>query len=307
MIQPVKFTALEETDSFGSFVIEPLEQGYGHTIGNSLRRVLLSSLSGAAITTVKIAGVTHPFSIISGVKEDVSELLLNLKQVRLRFDGRDSAQISLTAHGPGDVWAKAIKTVAGVEVINPDLYLTHLTDSKSKLEIDMTVEKGVGYMLAEEKRNDTEVGTIAVDALFCPVVRVNYKVEATRVGRRTDFDKLTIDVYTDGTIKPSEAVSQAAKILASYFTMFYLPQSSSVVVSDEHGQVGADSEDYAHLTIEELDVPARIVNAFRAASIETVADLLAKSRRDLLRIKNLGTKSLGEVEKKLKEKGIDLS
>lgn len=305
MIDLVKITNLEESDTFGRFVVEPLVQGYGQTIGNSLRRVLLSSLGGAAITAVKISGVSHQFSTIPGVKEDVAELLLNLKQVRLSLSGKDSAKITLSHRGEGDIRAGQIKTVAGVEVVNPDLYLAHLSGAKSKLDIEMTVEKGYGYMLSDEKPQ-TEVGVIALDALFSPVVRVNYKVEATRVGRRTDFDKLTMEILTDGTVKPSEALKEAAKTLASYFTIFYQPQSRPVTVSDEGQVVSSKNDETVSLTIEELDVPARIVNALRVAKIETVGDLRAYDRKNLLKIKNLGAKSLLEVEKKLKERGVEL-
>ena len=308
MIQSVKIINDEETDTFGRFVVEPLEQGYGQTIGNSLRRVLLSSLGGAAITVVKIHGVTHQFSTMPGVKEDVSELILNLKQVRLRLEGKESAKITLSAKGSGDVKAGDIKTVAGVEIVNPDLYLTNISDPKGKLDIEMTVEKGFGYAIAEERREGAEVGTIALDTLFSPVVRVNYKVEATRVGRRTDFDKLKLEVTTDGTIKPADAVREAAQILTSYFTIFYQPQSGQVVVSDEQGATTtAQADEHKSVTIEELDVPARIVNALKAAKIETIGEILAKPRRELLRIKNLGAKSLAEVEKRLKERGIELT
>ncbi|MBI4039629.1 DNA-directed RNA polymerase subunit alpha [Candidatus Daviesbacteria bacterium] len=305
MVDLVKITVQEENDTFGRFVVEPLVQGYGQTIGNSLRRVLLSSLGGAAITAVKISGVSHQFSAISGVKEDVAELLLNLKQVRLSMSGKDSAKITLSQKGEGDINASQIKTVAGVEVVNPDLYIAHLSGAKSKLDIEMTVEKGYGYALSDE-RPQTEVGVIALDALFSPVVRVNYKVEATRVGRRTDFDKLTMEIFTDGTIGPSEALKEAAKTLVSYFTIFYQPQSRPVVVSDEGQIVSSKNDETASLTIEELDVPARIVNALRAAKIETVGDLTSYQRKDLLKIKNLGAKSLSEVEKKLKEREVQL-
>ncbi len=296
-------TEVEKSD-YGVFIIEPLEQGYGQTLGNSLRRVLLTSLPGAAITTVKIAGAQHPFSTIPGLKEDVVELLLNVKKVRLILEGNDSVTLSLTKKGPGEVRAGDIDVSAGVTIVNPDLVLGTLSDKKSSLEMEMTAERGYGYLPTEEKHTDT-IGVIPVDALFSPITRVNYRVEATRVGRMTNLDRLVLEIWTDGTITPAEALHQAAKILMSYFLQVFEPKAQGlqegVAVSP------AVSDEVLKMRIEELDVPTRIVNAFANGGIETIGQLLGTPRLELMKIKNLGVKSLSIVEEKLREKGVALT
>src|SRR3990167_4829952 len=216
MIGPnFKIQTIEEKEDFGLFVIEPLDQGFGQTLGNSLRRVLLSAIPGAAITTVRISGVKHPFSTLPGFKEDIVELILNIKKLRVRLFEEEGTKLTLDKAGPGAVTAADFEKNPSVEVVNKDLYLGSLTDKKSNLELELTVEKGYGYSLAEERKGET-IGTIPVDAIFTPVTRVNYKVEETRVGRMTNLDKLILEIYTDGTISPKLALEEAAKILVSY-------------------------------------------------------------------------------------------
>lgn len=288
---------------YGLFIIEPLEQGFGQTLGNSLRRVLLSSLQGCAISSVRISGVQHQFSTLPGLKEDIVELLLNLKKVRLTIEGADSATISLSKKGPGSVTAGDIEVTAGVTIINPELVLGTLADKKSALEMTMTVERGFGYMSSDE-RHIEEVGVIPVSSLFSPVVRVNYRVEATRVGRMTNLDKLVMEVWTDGTIAPLDAVKHSSRLLVSYFVQVYepkaVPVSGSVAVSP------TISDEVLKMRIEELDIPTRIVNALANGGIETIGQLLGTPRADLIKIKNLGAKSLSVVEDKLREKGVAL-
>ncbi|MBI5449138.1 DNA-directed RNA polymerase subunit alpha [Candidatus Gottesmanbacteria bacterium] len=293
-----------EKAGYGKFVIEPLEQGYGQTLGNSIRRVLLVSLPGCAITTVKITGVKHQFSTVEGLKEDITEFILNLKKVRLIVEGSDIATLTLSKKGPGEVTAADIEVPAGVRIVNPDLILGTLADKKSELEAVMTVGRGYGYVPADEKHSE-EVGVIPIDALFTPVTRVNYRVEATRVGRMTNLDRLVLEIWTDETIAPLEAVKAAAKILVSYFLQVYEPKAQGV--SESVAVTPTISEEILKMRIEELDIPTRIVNALANGSIETVGQLLGAPRGELMKIKNLGIKSLSIVEDKLREKGVALS
>lgn len=289
---------------YGLFVIEPLEQGYGQTLGNSLRRVLLTSLSGASVTSVKIAGIAHQFATVPGLKEDVVELLLNLKKVRLVVPSDEPVTLTLSKKGPGEVTAGDLEAPAGVTIVNPGTVLGTLADKKAFLDMEMTAEKGFGYVAADEKKID-EIGRIPVSALFSPVSRVNYRVEATRVGRMTNLDKLVIEIWTDGTVEPMEALKQAAKLLVSFFMQIVEPKAAGaaemVVVSP------TVSDEVLKMRIEELDIPTRIVNALGNGGIETVGQLLGTARPDLMKIKNLGVKSLGLVEEKLREKGVALT
>ncbi|MCL4359892.1 DNA-directed RNA polymerase subunit alpha [Patescibacteria group bacterium] len=305
MFEPT-FTLKADTDrqDYGLYVIEPLEQGYGQTLGNALRRVLLTSLPGSAITSVKINGVTHQFSTLQGLKEDVVELVLGLKKVRVRLEGTDTATLHLVKSGPGVVTAGDIDVPAGVTVVNPDLVLGHLADKKASLEMELTVNTGYGFIVSEEKKSD-EIGVIPVPGIFSPVLRVNYRVEATRVGRMTNLDRLVLEVWTDGTIGAGDAIKQAAKILVSYFLQMYEPKAAS---GDEAVAVSpAVSDEILKMRIEELDIPTRIVNAFANGGIETVGQLLGTQRSELIKIKNLGVKSLSVVEEKLREKGVALT
>lgn len=293
----------KEEKNYGRFVIEPLDQGYGHTLGNSLRRVLLSGLEGAAITSVRIEGVKHQFSTLEGVKEDIAELILNLKKIRLKIFEGESHTLQLLAKGPKAVTVKDLEIPSGVEIVNPDLYLATLSD-KAKLEIELTAEKGFGYMLSDEKKTNT-IGVIPVDAAFSPITRVNYNVEATRVGRMTNLDRLVIEIWTDGTIDPEVALKEAAKNLMGYFLQIHEPKAiaedTAVAVTPQI------SDEILKMTIEELDLPTRITNSLKNGGIETIGQLLGTDRKELLKIKNLGGKSLVTVEEKLREKGVALT
>ena len=293
-----------ETSDYGKFVFEPLAQGYGHTLGNAIRRVLLSSLPGAAVTSVKIDGVKHQFQTLPGLKEDVVELVLNIKKLRLKLNDIDKAVLKLEATGPGEVTAEDIEDTGDVEVINKDLFLATLADKKAKLSIEMTVEKGYGYSLSDERKTDA-VGVLVTDAAFSPIVRVNYTVEVARVGRMTNFDKLVLEIWTDGTISPAEALKTASKILTSYFIQVYEPKA---VLEDANVAVTPTiSDDVLKMLIEELDLPVRLENTLKKGGIETVGQLLGTPRKDLLKIKNFGGKSFGIVEEKLREKGVAIN
>ncbi len=296
----------KETNDFGKFVIEPLDQGYGHTIGNSLRRVLLTSLQGAAITHVKISGARHQFTSMAGMSEDIVEFILSLKKVRLKISSDKPAKLTLDAKGPGEVKAKDIVPSAGVEIINKDLVLAHLADSKARLSATIVAENGNGYSLADERKTG-EIGVIPIDANFSPVTKVDYKVEATRVGRVTNYDKLTLEVTTDGTLKPSDALKQAAKILVDHFTTIYTPQPSSKKQKEQGVESqAAIADDDLKVSLEELDLPVRLTNSLKAGKIETIGDFLARDRKGLMKMKNMGPKSISMVEEKLKERGIEI-
>lgn len=305
MIDP-NFTIKTEVEKagYGMFVIEPLEQGYGHTLGNSLRRVLLASLPGAAITSIKVAGVPHQFSTLAGLKEDVVELILNLKKVRLSMEGGEPAVLKLNKKGVTAVTAGDFDVPAGVEIVNPDLVIANLTDKKAELDLEATVEKGFGYVQADERHVD-EIGRIPMDSLFSPVIRVNYRVDATRVGRMTNLDKLVMEIWTDETVSPFDALKSASKVLVSYFLQVYEPKAR--VSEDAVVVTPSISDEILKMRIEELDIPTRIVNALARGSIETIGQLLGTPRVELMKIKNLGAKSLSIVEEKLREKGVALT
>ena len=302
-----KFFQVETADqnnSYGRFVIEPLDTGYAYTLGNALRRVLLSSLPGAAVTLVTIDGVKHQFQTLEGLKEDIVEFVLNLKKLRVKLLDTDKAVLHLEASGPGKVTAADIKANANVEIVNKDLYLGTLADKKSKLSADITVEKGLGYVLADEHKTGI-VGDIPLDSTFTPIVRVNYRQEATRVGRQTNLDRLVLEIWTDGTIAPADAFKQAAKILSGYFMQIFEPKVKAL---DTNVAVTPTvSDDVLKMLIEELDLPTRLENALKNGGIETVGQLLGTPRKELLKIKNLGGKSLSVVEERLREKGVALS
>ncbi len=298
-----KVKSIEEKENYGYFVIEPLEQGYGHTLGNALRRVLLSSLKGAALTSVKFDNIKHPFSTIPGMKEDVVEFTLNLKKIRFKLEEDKEFNLNLEVTGPAVVTAASLEVPTGVVVVNKDQYLATLSDKKAKLSLKLTVKNGYGYVPAENQEKK-EYGVIALDSLFSPVVRVNYKVEQTRVGRMTDLDKLILQIWTDSTVKPSEALKEAAKILVSYFLQIYEPKAVS---TEGVAVTPAISEEILKMTIEELDLPVRVVNSLKNGGIETVGQLLGTTRENLAKIKNLGVKSLNLIDEKLREKGVALS
>jgi DNA-directed RNA polymerase subunit alpha len=296
-------TAIDKP-GYGKFILEPLDQGYGQTLGNSLRRVLLASLPGSAIVTAKIEGVKHQFSTLPGMKEDVVEFLMNLKKVRLTVDGDGPTNLTISKTGPCEVTAADIEVPAGVTIANKELVLAHLADKKSSLEAALTVERGMGYVSADEKHYD-EVGVMSVDALFSPVTRVNYRVEATRVGRMTNLDRLVMEIWTDATVSALEALKSAAKILDSYFVQVYEPKMAGAV--EAVAVTPAISDEVLKMRIEELDIPTRIVNALSNGGIETIGHLLGTPKAELMKIKNLGTKSLTVVEEKLREKGVALT
>ncbi len=293
-----------QTQDHGVFVIEPLSQGYGQTLGNSLRRVLLTSLSGSAITSVRIEGVKHQYSSLPGLKEDIVELMLNIKRIRLSVPEGEPVTLTLSKTGPCVVTAGDIEVPAGVVVSNPELVLGTLSDKKAVLDMKMTAGRGYGYVTSDEF-SVNEVGVIALDALFSPVTRVNYRVEATRVGRMTNLDKLIMEIWTDGTIEPRAALTSAAKLLVSYVSQVYEERTSPVAAPA--AVTAAVSDETLKTRIEELDVPTRIVNALSNGGIDTIGQLMAAPRTDLMKIKNLGAKSLSVVEDKLKEKGITLN
>ncbi len=303
MIEP-NFTVKVETDKpdYGKFIIEPLDFGYGHTLGNSLRRVLLTTLKGSAVTKVKIDGVKHQFSTVPGLKEDVVQLILNIKKIRFGLNSDKEVIMRLNLKGPKKVTAGDLDGEA--TVINKDLYLGELTSNKAKLSLELSVEPGFGYVTAEEFEGKKEIGSIVIDALFSPVSRVNYKVESTRVGRMTNLDKLILEVWSDGSISPLDAVKTASKVLVSYFLQIYEPKAKP---AEGVAVTPAISEEILKMTLEELDLPTRIVNALHNGSIDTVGQLLGTPKKELYKIKNLGAKSITTIEEVLREKGIALS
>lgn len=307
MNEPIfKIKQEKHTDTFGEFVIEPLEPGYGHTIGNALRRVLLTSIPGAAVTSIKIAGVKHKFSALAGLKENIVDLLLNIKGINFQLsDTKQSATVHISEKGPKEVTAADIVVSDGVTVVNKDHFIGSLADKKAKLDIELTIEKGQGYMLSEE-RKVAELGVITTDAIFTPVHRVSYAVSATRVGRQTNLDRLVLSIWTNGAIAPKDALKQAAKVLSSLFMQVYEPKSGSSIASDGVAISPSISEDLLKLTIDELDLPTRIYNSLRNGSIETLGQLLGTSKRDLMTMRNMGNKSITIIEDKLREKGISL-
>jgi DNA-directed RNA polymerase subunit alpha len=297
-----KTTAIAETKDFAKFELSPLEQGYGLTLGNALRRVLLTSLPGAAITRVSIAGITHQFTSLQGVKEDIVELLLNLKQVRISYSGDKPVNASLTATGPGKVMASDIKTPANVTIVNKGLVLASLADKKSKLNVKLEISPGYGYLPAKD-RQPKKLGEIILDATFSPVIRVNYQVETARVGRRTDLDKLILEIYTDGSLKPSQALDKAAQVLIRSFDQIINP-----VFEKEAAKPAEDTEanEAFELSVEELNLPTRIANALRKGGYSTVKDLAQATRQDIAKVKNLGSKSIDIIVAALKEKDIEI-
>jgi DNA-directed RNA polymerase subunit alpha len=301
-IQLPELKTLQEEGTKATFAIEPLHAGYGMTLGNSLRRVMLSSLGGAAVTAVKIDSVAHEFSTIDGVKEDVVEIILNLKKVRFRVFSDDPQFLVLTASGKGEVTAKNIKTTSDVEIVNPDQLIATLDSDKAKLGMEIKVEKGRGYVPVESREGEKlEVGMIAVDALYSPVARVRYNVENTRVGQMTDLDRLVMEVETDGTIAPSDAIRQAAEILVEHFQVVAgNPAGLSEATSREER---ADSS-AAKISIEEINLSPRTTNALINNDIKTVKDLLRLSDTELRELKGFGSKAYDEVKERIAELGF---
>ena len=294
--------------TYGKFVVEPLERGYGTTLGNSLRRVLLSSLPGVAVTSVKIDGVLHEFSTIEGVKEDVTEIILNIKGLTAKITGDGPKVVYVEAEGSGEVTAGSIKCDSEVEILNPDMHIATLGDG-ARLYMEITLDKGRGYVPAERNKQQMApvIGVIPVDSIYTPVLKVNYTVENTRVGQITDYDKLTLEVWTNGTISAQEAVSLGAKVLTEHLNLFVdlsgetYAGDSIMVEKDDKGK-----EKVLEMTIEELDLSVRSFNCLKRAGINTVEDLINKTEDDMMKVRNLGRKSLEEVVNKLASLGFGL-
>jgi DNA-directed RNA polymerase subunit alpha len=314
-----RITTESVEDNRGSFTVEPLDRGFGYTFGNSLRRVLLSSLAGAAVTSVRIEGVAHEFSTIAGVTEDVTDIVLNLKGVVCRMHS-DASEVEapLVASGPGEITAKDIDLPAGVEILNPDVHIATL-EKKTKLELYLTIGRGRGYRPAEDNKSpDQPIGVIPIDSIFSPVRRVAYAVEQARVGQRTDFDKLTLDIETDGSLEPQAALREAAEILISHLAIFTdedrieeLRGAMPGVLEPGGGGAGPaaaarPSSGMDDILIEELELGVRSYNCLKRAGIQTVGDLVSKSENELAAIPNFGRKSIDEVVETLQARGLDL-
>lgn len=295
-----------EDSSYGKFVVEPLERGYGRTLGNSLRRVLLSSLPGVAVTSVKIDGVVHEFSTVPGVKEDVTEIVLNIKGINAKLHCDGVKTVYIDAEGPCEVTAGSIAADADVEILNPDLHIATV-GAGGKLNMELTMDKGRGYIPAEQnKQSQTVIGVIPVDSIYTPVLKVNYTVENTRVGQFTDFDKLIFEVYTDGTLTAKEAVSLGAKVLTEHLNLFVDLSGDAY-----EGDIMVEKDDkegskILEMTIEELDLSVRSFNCLKRAGINTVKDLTEKTEDEMMKLRNLGRKSLEEVINKLESLGYGL-
>lgn len=307
-IEKPKIEAVEisEDQTYGKFVVEPLERGYGTTLGNSLRRILLSSLPGAAVTTVQIDGVLHEFSTIPGVVEDTTQLILNLKKLSLRIHSDEEKILEIDAEGKGVVRAADIRGDSDVEILNPDLYIATLADN-AHLRVRMTANRGRGYVTADKnKKEDQPIGVIPVDSVYTPIERVNFQVENTRVGQVTNYDKLTLEVFSNGSLRPEEAVSLGAKILNEHLMLFVglteEAKDAEIMVEKEEDQ----KEKVMEMTIEELDLSVRSYNCLKRAGINTVQELTQKTEEDMMKVRNLGRKSLEEVQSKLAELGLSL-
>ncbi|MCL2047739.1 MAG: DNA-directed RNA polymerase subunit alpha [Defluviitaleaceae bacterium] len=308
-IEKPRIDILEVKDDYGKFVVDQLERGFGTTMGNSLRRVLLSSLSGAAVSNIRIEGVLHEFSHLPGVKEDVTEIILNLKNLALcdESDNMKPKTARIEASGEGVVYAKDIKLDENVKVCNPDLVIATLGTPDAKLFMEMTVRKGHGYVGADKNKNpDQPIGLIPIDSIFTPVRRVNFYVEPTRVGSVTDYDKLTMEIWTNGTVGPKDAICIGAKILSEHFNLFVdlsdSAKSAEIMIEREDNA----SERMLEMSIEELDLSVRSYNCLKRAGINTVQDLTVKTEDDMMKVRNLGRKSLEEVLKKMSDLGITL-
>ena len=299
-------TKVDESTNYGKFVVEPLERGYGTTLGNSLRRILLSSLPGAAISSIQIDGVLHEFSTIDGVLEDVTQIILNIKKLALKMNTDEDKNIEIDVNGPAKVTAADIVADPDVEVLNPEQYICTVADG-GHFHVRMTVKKGRGYVAADQnKSDDMPIGVLPIDSIFPPISRVNYQVESTRVGRRNDFDKLTLDVWTNGSISPREAISLAAKILTEHLDIFVNltdeAKNAEIMVEKEE----THKEKMLEMTIEELDLSVRSYNCLKRAGINTVQELTNKTEADMMKVRNLGRKSLEEVKNKLADLGLGL-
>jgi len=306
-IEKVRIECVEvgQNGTYGKFVVEPLERGFGHTLGNSMRRVLLSSLPGAAVSAVQIEGVQHEFSTIPGVKEDVTEIILNLKSMACKMYTDEAKTIIVDVKGPAELTAGDIKTDDEVEIINKDLHIATLNED-AHLQMQLTLIRGRGYVSADKNKDpNAPIGVIPIDSIFTPVKKVNYTVEDTRVGQITDYDKLTLELWTNGTLKPEEAISGAAKILMDHLELFV--GLTDQVIQAPVAQPEEEKKDKVlDMTIEELDLSVRAFNCLKRAGINSVAELVQKNQDDMMKVRNLGRKSLEEVEQKLKALGLGL-
>lgn len=305
-IEKPRIETEEMSDTYGRFVVEPLERGYGITLGNSLRRILLSSLPGAAVTSVKIEGVLHEFSTIPGVVEDTTDIILNLKELLVKVHEDEPVTVRLEVDTPGEVTAGDISVPSSVEILNPELHIATLTEG-GRLEMEITLGRGRGYVSAERnKRPDQPIGVIAIDSIFTPVRRVNYRVEDTRVGQQTDYDRLILEVWTDGSIAPNEAVSLSAKILTEHLRFFISldeqAEGMEIMVEKEE----EEKDRLMEMTIEELDLSVRSYNCLKRAGINTVEELTRRTEEDMMKVRNLGKKSLQEVKEKLAALNLSL-
>jgi len=307
----IEIAEISEDKKYGKFVVEPLERGYGTTLGNSLRRIMLSSLPGAAVSQVKIDGVLHEFSSIPGVKEDVTEIIMNIKSLAIK-NGSESEEAKVAYidfEGEGVVTAADIQCDPDIDILNPDIVIAHLNGgADSKLYMELTITKGRGYVSADKNKNDElPIGVIAVDSIYTPVERVNLTVENTSVGQITDYDKLTLDVFTNGTLAPDEAVSLAAKVLSEHLSLFIdlseNAKSAEIMVETESDE----KEKVLEMNIDELELSVRSYNCLKRAGINTVEELCNRTSEDMMKVRNLGRKSLEEVLAKLKELGLELN
>ncbi len=306
----IETAEISEDNRYGKFVCEPLERGYGTTLGNSLRRILLSSLPGAAITSIRIDGVLHEFSTIPGVRDDVTNIILNLKSLCFKMHSEEPKLIRIDVDGEKEVTAADIAVDADIEILNPELHIATL-NKEGSLHMEMTVERGRGYVSADKnKKPDHVIGVIPIDSIFSPILRVNYTVSDTRVGNVTDYDKLVMEIWTNGSLRPEEAISKAASILIAHLKLF---QNMAGVSEEDEMEEGtfneAEENDTAkimEMTIEDLDLSVRSYNCLKRANINTVANLTAKTEEEMMKVRNLGRKSLEEVKKKLQELGLAL-
>ena len=306
MVMP-KIEREAESRNYGKFVVSPLERGYGVTLGNALRRILLSSLEGAAVSSIRIADVLHEFSDIPGVREDVIQVMLQVKQLRIKLDGVDSTRMHLEVRGEGTVTAADIIAPAEVEIVNPELYLFTVDDNKTKLDLEFTVERGRGYSPANERSGHMPIGELPVDAIFSPVKRVNWEVTSARVGQSTNYDKLVLEIWTDGTYGPEQALSAAAKLLIDHLRFMAGISEETLTVPIEHEVPGTRlTSEVAETPVEALDLSVRVFNSLKRTGITTVGDvldLLEKGDTAVMSIRNFGEKSLDELRQKMAEKG----
>ena len=307
MVMP-KIEREAEARNYGKFTISPLERGYGVTLGNALRRILLSSLEGAAVSSMRVADVLHEFSDIPGVREDVIQVMLQVKQLRIKLDGVNSTRMQLEVRGEGTVTAADIITPAEVEIVNPDLYLFTVDGAKTKLDIEFTVERGRGYLPANDRVGHLPIGELPVDAIFSPVKRVNWEVTSARVGQSTAYDKLVLEIWTDGTISPERSLSSAAKLLIDHLRFIAGVNEETLTVAIETTSSGSRlSSELAETPVEALDLSVRVFNSLKRTGITTVGDvldLLEKGETAVMSIRNFGEKSLDELRQKMQEKGF---